>query len=985
MARIYISSTYKDLADYREQVRVTVRREGHEAVAMEYYGARGEYPLDRCLRDVKQCDLYIGIFAWRYGFIPPKHDRSITELEYRKAVETKKECLIFLLSEDAPWPRIKQDKDLSRIEQLRAELSEKHTVVFFTNKDDLAARIGEAIRDWERRTGREPGGLRADWDAYKHAVFEKHRWVPLEVIAAKQDKIARIPLIKIFVPQICKPGYPSRDVPEEAMARQIQPLNEEWVGTSPEAILDVLGQDRTQVILGGPGSGKSTLLHYTLCLLCNQERPAEALPVNLKHAPVPFLIELRHYVLKKVANFVEFIVTEAKESYGITLDGESLEKLFSEDKQALVFFDGLDEVFDPAERRRVVEQFQAFAEQYQSVQIVVTSRIAGYEPAPLMLRDFQHYTLLDFTIQQIRQFIGGWYTYYTWEDNRRNADDLFKHITENRRLLELAGTPLLLAMMAVMYKNKDLPEKRWKLYERCVEVLLEDWDIKRKSLDRKTILPLDITIGADQKAKILQHVSMYMLESNHPGRELNAIDYEPLMAILARYLEEQYKKPPGEAETIAKEVLNHLRERTYILALTGKDIFGFVHRTFMEYFAACYCKAAFSRKKADYNWLITEIFQKHWQEEDWQEVLLLLIAMLTDQDWPVEEVLEAVRKSSPQAPALGVAFAARCLAEAMTMQYQELAQGLLIELAQAIAASAGRRRRGEGGFSDAALQAFSVLAPLVELPLAAQEEISRLERSGVFLERMVGWQMGLARRSRQERLRFALAALQDKKEKEQVRRGAIAALEREWSGNEEVWQELLAIVQNDHPRIRQAAIGALQRGWPTKAEAILSAIEERLERETSVQYMGWLVNHLAAHWQGEPQAWRLLRKISEWRKGKSGYGEVARRAIEAIALYWPGYPETYLLLREQAANNPSPDVRSACLQLLAQGWATHAETLNLLHRRAVKDLNADVRITALRMIAQGWPTDPNTLRLLRERAVQDPDAPVQGVARVLSP
>lgn len=28
-------------------------------------------PLDKCLQDVANCDIYIGIFAWYYGFIPP--------------------------------------------------------------------------------------------------------------------------------------------------------------------------------------------------------------------------------------------------------------------------------------------------------------------------------------------------------------------------------------------------------------------------------------------------------------------------------------------------------------------------------------------------------------------------------------------------------------------------------------------------------------------------------------------------------------------------------------------------------------------------------------------------------------------------------------------------------------------------------------------------------------------------------------------------
>jgi hypothetical protein len=91
MAHVYVSSTFKDLEECREKVRIVLKRMGHEDIAMEYYVAEDKRPLEKCLEDVASCDLYIGIFAWRYGYVPEGYDKSITELEYRKAVETKKE------------------------------------------------------------------------------------------------------------------------------------------------------------------------------------------------------------------------------------------------------------------------------------------------------------------------------------------------------------------------------------------------------------------------------------------------------------------------------------------------------------------------------------------------------------------------------------------------------------------------------------------------------------------------------------------------------------------------------------------------------------------------------------------------------------------------------------------------------------------------------------------------------------------------------
>src|SRR5262249_25677159 len=103
--RIYISSTYEDLKDYREAVTRALRKiKGVGIIAMEDYVAEGSRPLDKCLADVRSCDVYVGIVAWRYGFIPEKDNpdsKSITEREYLEAQDKKR--LVFLLKEDAPW------------------------------------------------------------------------------------------------------------------------------------------------------------------------------------------------------------------------------------------------------------------------------------------------------------------------------------------------------------------------------------------------------------------------------------------------------------------------------------------------------------------------------------------------------------------------------------------------------------------------------------------------------------------------------------------------------------------------------------------------------------------------------------------------------------------------------------------------------------------------------------------------------------------
>jgi len=146
MLRIYVSSTYEDLKDERKAARDAIQTLGHLAIGMEDYAASDERPLERCLRDVRSCQAYVGIFAWRYGFCPGNGEKSITSLEYEEATKNKIPCYVFLVREDAPWPRTWiPDEDQPKIKQLRQSLSLKHMVGWFTNEIDLAAAITKSL------------------------------------------------------------------------------------------------------------------------------------------------------------------------------------------------------------------------------------------------------------------------------------------------------------------------------------------------------------------------------------------------------------------------------------------------------------------------------------------------------------------------------------------------------------------------------------------------------------------------------------------------------------------------------------------------------------------------------------------------------------------------------------------------------------------------------------------------------------------------
>jgi hypothetical protein len=158
VARIYISSTYEDLKVHRKRVYRTLRKMSHDVVAMEDYVAADVRPVDKCLADVVASDVYIGIFARRYGHCPP-HDnpqgRSITEMELRCALEKKKETLLFFLHPRAKWRLSSLEEDegaASRLKALLKEMATDRTVQFFRKAEELATLVSVAVNDWEKRS-----------------------------------------------------------------------------------------------------------------------------------------------------------------------------------------------------------------------------------------------------------------------------------------------------------------------------------------------------------------------------------------------------------------------------------------------------------------------------------------------------------------------------------------------------------------------------------------------------------------------------------------------------------------------------------------------------------------------------------------------------------------------------------------------------------------------------------------------------------------
>jgi hypothetical protein len=157
MKTIYISSTCDDLKDYRQAVADVLRRFGYDVEAMEKYTARDERPKVASEGHAASCDIYVGIFSWRYGYVPSEDNpegKSITELEYLAAGHAQRPRLIFLLADDAPWPTSLRDAELNqdggrRIRDLRNRLKTEKWVSFFKSPDDLATQVVTSVFQYE--------------------------------------------------------------------------------------------------------------------------------------------------------------------------------------------------------------------------------------------------------------------------------------------------------------------------------------------------------------------------------------------------------------------------------------------------------------------------------------------------------------------------------------------------------------------------------------------------------------------------------------------------------------------------------------------------------------------------------------------------------------------------------------------------------------------------------------------------------------------
>ena len=143
---------------------------------------------------------------------------------------------------------------------------------------------------------------------------------------------------------------------------------------------------------------------------------------------------------------------------------------------------------------------------------------------------------------------------------------------ENKGIRELAAVPMLLQIMAILWKErKFLPNRRHDLYSAALEYLLEYRDQAR---DRES------TLSAEDTRRVLAPVALWM-------QEVLAFDEAERKEMHEKM---QRKLDLLEGRHKAEELCQNLVERAGIMVGHGKRTYMFRHKTFREFLAGVQLK-----------------------------------------------------------------------------------------------------------------------------------------------------------------------------------------------------------------------------------------------------------------------------------------------------------------------------------------------------------------------------------------------------------
>lgn len=153
--KIFISSTFIDLQIHRKTLIDALLTAGFHPIAMENFGAQPQDAVQASFAEVESADYFVGIYAWRYGYIPENFVFSVTHQEFLKAKQLKKPAFCFLIDEEFEWPEQYKETGIKarRLKELKDTISKELVRVTFTTPDDLTRKVLASLQRWKQEKG----------------------------------------------------------------------------------------------------------------------------------------------------------------------------------------------------------------------------------------------------------------------------------------------------------------------------------------------------------------------------------------------------------------------------------------------------------------------------------------------------------------------------------------------------------------------------------------------------------------------------------------------------------------------------------------------------------------------------------------------------------------------------------------------------------------------------------------------------------------
>jgi hypothetical protein len=412
------------------------------------------------------------------------------------------------------------------------------------------------------------------------------------------------------------------------------------------------------VILGTPGSGKSTTLRWLALHMARASRHADySLPENLAPVLLPIFLTIGDYAKaitappsagSRITSVREFFRSEWMK---ISPDLPSLLENALLKGRCLLLFEGLDEVASDSLRGHVRKDPSEFISLYlpeednasEYSRTLITSRIVGYEPGPFA--PFAQYTLLDLNDKQIQQFLDSWcpaveryqarslqgmqeeltpqQEQRALQEGHSQRDRLLEALNHNPGIRRLAINPLMLTILALIQKSgRRLPHRRIELYQTVTLTLLNNWNQYRGGV---IFSPEEIDLAEEVLSEFAYQLHSHDLPLTE--KEVFAMTRETMARYYRRALEQIQRAD-------VEQFIETLRSSSLFVE-RGQGLYGFLHRTFQEYYAMRYLVDKQHYSLIDKSLTPAEDLKAFVAQKchisTWHEPLLLLIAYKSEQ------------------------------------------------------------------------------------------------------------------------------------------------------------------------------------------------------------------------------------------------------------------------------------------------------------------------------------------------------------------